>query len=76
MGDLLEYLVKCLVGDPDAVSVSERIDADVHLLELRVAESDMGRVIGRRGRVLEALRQVMRAAATREGCRAVVRVVD
>ena len=76
MADLLEYLAKCLVTDPDRVQVDEHDEGDVNVLELRVAQDDMGRVIGRHGRILEALRQILRAAATREGRRAVVRVVD
>ena len=77
MRDLLEFLARSLVADPDAVQVSEveEIDGEV-VLELEVAEDDLGRVIGRGGRVANALRTVMKAAATREEKRVVVDILD
>jgi uncharacterized protein len=77
MRDLLEFLARSLVADPDAVQVSEveEIDGEV-VLELEVAEDDLGRVIGRGGRVANALRSVMKAAATREEKRVVVDILD
>jgi uncharacterized protein len=75
--ELLEYLARSLVADPDAVQVTEveEIDGEV-VLELEVAEDDLGRVIGRSGRVANALRAVMKAAATREEKRVVVDILD
>jgi uncharacterized protein len=75
--DLLEFLARSLVADPGAVQVSEveEIDGEV-VLELEVAEDDLGRVIGRGGRVANALRSVMKAAATREEKRVVVDILD
>jgi uncharacterized protein len=75
--ELLEFLVRSLVTDPDAVAVNEveEIDGEV-VLELEVAEDDLGRVIGRGGRVANALRSVMKAAATREDKRVVVDILD
>jgi uncharacterized protein len=75
--DLLEFLARSLVADPDAVVVNEveEIDGEV-VLELEVAEDDLGRVIGRGGRVANALRSVMKAAATREEKRVVVDILD
>ena len=77
MRDLLEFLSRSLVADPDAVVVNEveEIDGEV-VLELEVAEDDLGRVIGRGGRVANALRSVMKAAATREEKRVVVDILD
>ena len=77
MRDLLEFLARSLVADPDAVEVTEveEIDGDV-VLELEVAEDDLGRVIGRGGRVANALRSVLKAAATREEKRVVVDILD
>jgi uncharacterized protein len=77
MRELLEFLARSLVADPDAVEVSEveEIDGEV-VLELEVAEDDLGRVIGRGGRVANALRSVMKAAATREEKRVVVDILD
>jgi predicted RNA-binding protein YlqC (UPF0109 family) len=77
MRELLEFLARSLVADPDAVKVNEveEIDGEV-VLELEVAEDDLGRVIGRGGRVANALRSVMKAAATREEKRVVVDILD
>jgi uncharacterized protein len=75
--ELLDFLARALVENPDEVEVSEveEIDGEV-VLELEVAEDDLGRVIGRGGRVANALRSVMKAAATREEKRVVVDILD
>ena len=77
MRELLEFLARSLVADPSSVKVTEaeEIDGEV-VLELEVAEDDLGRVIGRGGRVANALRSVMKAAATREEKRVVVDILD
>lgn len=77
MKELLAYLARCLVDAPDQVSVEsfEEEDGTV-VLELRVAEDEAGRVIGRGGRTVAALRTVMKAAALPEGRRVLVDVVD
>ena len=77
MRDLLDFLARSLVEKPDEVEVSEveEVDGEV-VLELEVAEDDLGRVIGRGGRVANALRSVMKAAATREEKRVVVDILD
>ncbi len=77
MRELLEFLARSLVENPDEVEVTEveEIDGEV-VLELEVAEDDLGRVIGRGGRVANALRSVMKAAATREEKRVVVDILD
>jgi predicted RNA-binding protein YlqC (UPF0109 family) len=77
MKDLLEFLARGLVEEPDAVEVTEieEIEGDL-VLELEVAEGDLGRVIGRGGRVANALRSVMKAAATRADKRVLVDIID
>ena len=77
MEDLLAYLARCLVDDPEAVSVEsfEEEDGTV-VLELHVAEDDAGKVIGRGGRTAAALRTVLKACSVREGRRVLVDVVD
>jgi predicted RNA-binding protein YlqC (UPF0109 family) len=74
---VLEYVARNIVDDPDGVFVetSERRNGEVEL-RLHVSPSDMGKVIGRRGRVAQALRQVVAAAGTREGVRASLDIVD
>jgi predicted RNA-binding protein YlqC (UPF0109 family) len=75
--ELLEFLARGLVEDPDAVIVDEieEVEGEV-VLELEVAEGDLGRVIGRGGRVANALRTVMKAAAVREEKRVIVDIID
>jgi uncharacterized protein len=75
--DLIEFLARALVDDPDAVEIESFEEDDGTLVyELRVAEDDVGKVIGRSGRTVNALRTVVRAAAVREGRRVLVDVVD
>jgi hypothetical protein len=63
MKDLIEYIARGLVDDPEAVSVKETRGANVTMLELRVDHKDMGRVIGKEGRVANAMRTLLRVAA-------------
>jgi predicted RNA-binding protein YlqC (UPF0109 family) len=74
---VLEYVARNIVDDPDGVFIemSERRNGEVEL-RLHVSPSDMGKVIGRRGRVAQALRQVVAAAGTKEGVRASLDIVD
>jgi hypothetical protein len=72
---VLEYLVESLVDDPDAVAVDVDEGRTV-ALRVRVAPDDMGRVIGRRGRIANAIRTVVRAAAVRDGVEVDVDFVD
>ena len=69
MKDLVEYIVKSLVDDPIQVTVSESQSGFALVLKVRVAPEDMGRVIGRSGRVINAIRALLRLVATREGRR-------
>jgi predicted RNA-binding protein YlqC (UPF0109 family) len=74
---LLEFLAEGLVDAPDEVSVTEvETDTGTIVLELSVAAEDYGRVIGRGGRTAHALRTVVKAAATGEGCHVLVDIVD
>ena len=74
--ELLEYLARQLVDEPDAVRVEEIDDGDDLVLRLHVAEGDVGKVIGRQGRIARALRTVVRAAAAREQRRVLVEIAD
>ena len=75
--DVLDYLARSIVDDPDAVviDVEEGRRGDVRL-SLRVSPEDMGKVIGRRGRVAQAIRAVVRAAGARDGVEVIVDIVD
>ncbi len=72
LSQLVIFVVRTLVDQPDAVQVEVREDAQGLLVALRVAPADMGKVIGRQGRIARALRQVVRAAAVRAGTRAML----
>lgn len=76
MKELIEYIARSLVGDPIQVHVSEVRSGSVVNLELQVAKEDMGRVIGKSGRVANAMRVLLRVAAAQKGIRATLDVVD
>ncbi len=77
MQELLEYLARALVDDPDAVRVESFDEDDGSIvLELSVGDEDYGQIIGRGGRTANALRTVIKAAAVKEGCRVLVDIVD
>lgn len=72
MKELLELMAKSLVDQADEVQVTEEVRDDVVVLNLKVAESDMGKVIGKSGRIAKALRQVLNAAASRDKTKVIV----
>ena len=74
--ELVEYLVKSLVDEPDKVSVSVVEGEKSTILELRVAENDIGKVIGKQGRIAKAIRTILSASATKGGKRAVLEILD
>ena len=77
MDDFVAFLARALVDDPDGVSVeSFEEDDGTTVYEVTVAEDDVGKVIGRNGRTVNALRTVVRAAAVRDGRRVLVDIVD
>ena len=76
MKELLLYIAKNLVDDPDAVSVTEVNDEEGKVLELRVAPGDMGKVIGRQGRIAKEIRTIVKTVAQRTGEKITVEIVD
>ncbi len=76
MKELLEYLARGLVEQPDAVEVNEVDEGEAIVLELSVADDDYGNVIGRGGRTASALRAVIKSAGTKRGRRVFVDIVD
>lgn len=76
MTDLISYVAKALVDHPDAVEVTEREAGDTAVFELRVAPDDLGKIIGRQGRTVRALRVVLQAAATKSQRRTVLEIVE
>ncbi|MBQ6469463.1 MAG: KH domain-containing protein [Lachnospiraceae bacterium] len=76
MKELVEVIAKALVENPDEVTVTEREDGDTLVIELRVAPSDMGKVIGKQGRIAKAIRSVVKAASAKSDIKAVVDIVQ
>lgn len=76
MKELLEYLARSLVDNPDAVEVDVVEDEQSLLLQLRVAGDDMGKVIGKQGRIAKALRTIVKAASVREAKKVMVEIID
>jgi predicted RNA-binding protein YlqC (UPF0109 family) len=75
MKQTLLDITRAIVEDPDSVSVTEKVSGDTVVLELSVAKHDMGRVIGKEGRIAKSIRTVMRAAASKENKRVIVDII-
>ena len=76
MKELLLYMAKNLVDDPDSVTVTEVENEDGKVLELHVAPGDMGKVIGRQGRIAKEIRTIVKTVAQRTGEKITVEIVD
>lgn len=76
MKELVEVIAKALVDDPESVVVNEREEKKTTVLEVRGAESDMGKVIGKQGRIAKAIRSVVKAAAAKEDKKVIVDIMD
>ena len=76
MKELLLYMAKNLVDDPESVTVTESSDEEGKVLELRVAPGDMGKVIGRQGRIAKEIRTIVKTVAQRTGEKVTVEIVD
>ena len=76
MEELLEYLARALVDNPDDVQVEVIEGERSAILQLRVHPDDIGKVIGKQGRIVQAMRTLVKAAATKEGKNAIVEILD
>ncbi len=76
MKELLLYMAKNLVDDPESVTVTESSDDEGKVLELRVAPGDMGKVIGRQGQIAKEIRTIVKTVAQRSGEKVTVEIVD
>ena len=76
MKELLTYLIQNLVDHPEEVAVTERASGGETVFEVRVADGDMGKVIGRQGRIIKEVRVLMKAVAQRKGKKVSVEVLD
>ena len=72
MKELVEVIVKALVDDPESVVVTEKEEGRTTIVEVKVADSDMGKVIGKQGRIAKAIRAIVKAAASKEDKKVVV----
>ncbi|ADD02517.1 conserved hypothetical protein [Thermoanaerobacter mathranii subsp. mathranii str. A3] len=75
MGELVKTIAKALVNNPDAVEVNEIEGQQSVIIELKVAPEDMGKVIGKQGRIAQAIRTLVRAAALKEKKRVIVEII-
>lgn len=76
MKELVQYLAKCLVNNPEAVEVKETEGETASVLELRVAKEDLGRIIGKQGRTAKSIRTILNAAASRTNRKVVLEIVE
>lgn len=76
MGELVEIIAKALVDNPDEVKVNEVEGTQSVIIELKVATEDMGKIIGKQGRIAKAIRTVVKAAAIKENKRVVVEIIQ
>lgn len=76
MKDLLEYVVKSLVNNPDGVRIEENDNGNEVVFEVHVAPEDMGRIIGKGGRIAKAVRSLMKAASFKENKKVNVEIID
>jgi predicted RNA-binding protein YlqC (UPF0109 family) len=76
MKDLIKRIVKSLVDNPEQVEISEVVGEHILVLEIRVAKSDIGKVIGKQGRTAQALRAILNAAAGKAKKRAVIEILE
>lgn len=76
MKELVEYMVKSLVDDPERVNVSELEGEQSVIYEVRVAPEDMGKIIGKQGRIAKAMRTIVKAACVKSGKKAVVEILE
>lgn len=74
MKELVEKIAKALVDNPDEVVVTEKVEGNEVVLELNVAASDMGKVIGKQGRIARAIRSVVKAAASKDDKKVVLEI--
>jgi predicted RNA-binding protein YlqC (UPF0109 family) len=74
--EVLEYIARAMVDEPEAVEVTEVAGERSVILQLRVAPGDMGKVIGKRGRTVRAIRSIVRAAGSRQGLTTLVEIIE
>ncbi len=76
MGELVEMLAKALVDDPNGVYVKQVEENDSTIIELKVAPEDMGKVIGKQGKIAKAIRTVVKSMAIKENKKVIVKIID
>ena len=76
MKDLVEYIAKSLVDEPDSVEVTELGDDEASVIKLKVSKDDLGKVIGKKGRTAKAMRTLLAAVATRDEKRSTLEIIE
>jgi hypothetical protein len=76
MKELIEFIVKALVDDPSAIDIQEVAGDKITIYELRASKSDIGKIIGKKGRTASAIRTIINAVSARQGKRAVLEIIE
>lgn len=76
MKELIEYIAKSLVDDPDAVKVAEIEGEKISVIELSVAKEDLGKIIGKQGKIAMAMRIILSAASAKKSKRAIIEIIE
>lgn len=76
MQELIEYIVKALVDNKEAISITQKENADSYEVQIKVAPEDMGKIIGKKGRIAKAIRSVAKAASSLEGKKSYIEIVE
>jgi predicted RNA-binding protein YlqC (UPF0109 family) len=76
MKELVRYLARSLVSNPDAVEINETMNDGTSVLELKVAKEDLGRIIGKQGRTAKSIRTILNAAASRTNRKVVLEIIE
>lgn len=74
--DLVEYIIKSLIDDPESLSINVETEEDAEVIQVRVDEADRGKIIGKQGRIAKAIRTIARAAAIKRGMKVLIKIVD
>lgn len=74
--ELVEYIIKCLVDNKEEVQITEKMQDDATVISIKVATTDMGRIIGKEGRIIKSIRELVRAYSAKEKVRVLVEIEE
>ncbi|MDD3831282.1 MAG: KH domain-containing protein [Clostridia bacterium] len=76
MNELVEFIVKQLVGDKDSVTVTSAMEGDTEVITVKVADKETGKIIGKKGKIASAIRTIVKASANKQNKKCVVEIID